>query len=88
VFQTTRATALANAEAVFIEAEAAAEAERIERVATVQGLAALYAGLNITQQKHKMSFDYLRMMMRHDSAVVSATYLDRDNVLATVGQNI
>jgi len=85
--QTARATALAEAEAVFIEAEAEAEAERVERMATVQGMASLYTGLNITQQRHKTSLDYLRMLRLHDGAKVSSTYLDRDNVLATVSKS-
>jgi len=86
-WQTARATALAEAEAVFIEAEAEAEAERVERMATVQGMASLYTGLNITQQRHKTSLDYLRMLRLHDGAKVSSTYLDRDNVLATVSKS-
>ena len=46
-------TKLAESEAAFILAEAEAEAAKIERLATMQGLAALYTSLNLTDAKHK-----------------------------------
>eukprot|EP00238_Polyblepharides_amylifera_P004401 CAMPEP_0196575668 /NCGR_PEP_ID=MMETSP1081-20130531/5098_1 /TAXON_ID=36882 /ORGANISM="Pyramimonas amylifera, Strain CCMP720" /LENGTH=245 /DNA_ID=CAMNT_0041894037 /DNA_START=416 /DNA_END=1153 /DNA_ORIENTATION=+ len=81
--QATRTRSLAESEANYIRQAAAAEADQIEKLAAVNGFASLYESLNITEQKHKASFDYLRTIMRHDSIQLSSSFVDRDNVVRT-----
>eukprot|EP00241_Pyramimonas_parkeae_P006562 CAMPEP_0114236716 /NCGR_PEP_ID=MMETSP0058-20121206/6994_1 /TAXON_ID=36894 /ORGANISM="Pyramimonas parkeae, CCMP726" /LENGTH=319 /DNA_ID=CAMNT_0001348687 /DNA_START=134 /DNA_END=1093 /DNA_ORIENTATION=- len=81
--QATRVTKLAESEAAFILTSAEAEAAKIERLANMDGLAYLFSSLNLTEQRHKASFDYLRTVLRHKSAELSTSFMDKHNVLAT-----
>ena len=66
--------AKAEAEANFLRAAAEADAFKITEDARNEGLAGLYAALNMTDAKHKASFDYLRMLLNHKDAKLRVGY--------------
>ena len=66
--------AKAEAEANFMRAAAEADAFKTIEDARNEGLAELYAALNMTDAKHKASFDYLRMLLNHKDAKLRVGY--------------